>query len=208
MLFLYIIFSLIGKIGWTCQQLKWNRESYKRTYNKNKKTYLDWEGYERTKNGEGVYTTIDCNNHIIRKNQNGKIIQDYTQEKINNIFSDPKLTVIQVEVKPKYHRRFTDEPLGRRFRDKQNGNIYVVRKFKIPGYNNYVSFYMDINSLHLIRIIDEEEVFCKKHNIKMEDIYVFIRDFNNKQDKNDYCYRWEKFYNNREYLAFNNREVD
>lgn len=192
MLFFYLIISFVGKIGWFFQQLKMDRDSFKHTYNPIDKTYMDWRGTTRSEYGEPIYVRKNENGHFVKINTKQEIKQDYTQEKINSVFSNPELTVKQIEIQ-KYRDKY-NEPIGTRYQDKKTGAIYVIRTFRIPTYG--VSFYMDVNNLHLIRMIEGEEEFCKNNYININEVKRFIRDFNLKQDKNNYRFKWEKFYNN------------
>lgn len=207
MLFLYVFTSIIGKIGWSIQQSIMNRQAYKNTYDQNTNTYIDWKGCKRN--------AITNKQHIIINNRNGDLVQK--DERWNTIrnFSEEKRNI-----KYKNNDDYSVYPMsdvvigkyelkGIRYKDKKTGRLYVVRAFDIydekTKNRRCVKFFMDDQTLHLVRIVDFGDWVYKF--ISKETIDNFIKEFNYKQDHDNYlnALPWKKYYNeNNSYVSENN----
>lgn len=166
-------------------------------------------------NASGTYIHRQTGEKCFRKKHLGhdclisckdlRIIKDYTEEKNERVkelvigSNDDRITAYKwIPMYKDLDEKFTDFPIkGMRAVDKKTGNIYVVRRFKVPrretaesrrSYSDsYIfgcDFYMSIENGHLIRLSDGfiYEKYNKLSVEDKEDIEKFIEEFNNKQD--------------------------
>ena len=197
MLFLYILTSIIGKIGWSIQQSSMNRQAYKNTYNPKTNTYIDWKGCKRDATTNKPHIVInDRNGDRVQKNEKWDTIRNFSEEERNREYKNnnnysvyPMSDVIlgQYELK------------GIRYKDKRTGRLYVVRAFDVydkkTNNRRCVKFFMDDQTLHLVRVVDFGDWVYQY--ISKDTIDEFINEFNYKQDHDDYlnALYWKKYYN-------------
>ena len=153
---------------------------------------------------EIMYSTKSKMITNITKNQREKFIEAITNAIKNG---ETKQTAYWCD-RREYHENEWSGIKGHRYKDAENGKIYIVRTFEVNGFkskiHNYVSgmmetyiykmdihFFMDITNGHLIRKTDFTIRFDKEYpNREAADfvkenektIQNFIDDFNKKQD--------------------------
>lgn len=150
-----------------------------KTYDSQKGTYLDQYCRERLYSDDSlVYRYRNAHEEMMVSYQDGTEI-NLTQEKYNNApGSVTRLTGYD------YHNKshFFNQAIGFRYKDRQNGKVYVVRRLKYE--NMSFLFYMDTNNGMIIRPTDgqlriEEEAKRKnKRNYSQEEFNIIIKYFN------------------------------
>ena len=210
MLFLYVFSMICGKLGWAYQQNKMNRQTYKQTYDSSNNTYIDWKGTRRDATTNEPYVILkDKNGDLIRKDINWNTIKNYSLEKRTLKFmSDNGYSVIPLSDVNVNHSGLQ----GIRYKDKKSGDIYVIRQFMIKNDKTNkkrpVHFFMNINTLHLVRIVDYYEWIY--NYIPKETIDSFINNFNYRQDNDSYLnyLSWKKYHNENIGILFNKEDQD
>ena len=193
-LVLYVLWCIIGKIGWISQQANMNKEAFKRTYDPKTNTFVDWKGIKRDVITGQPYV-------IVRDFRTGDYVQkDKDWNTIKNFSAENRKNKYEIDgdysVYPLTDIALTSQLKGIRYRDKENGRLYVVREFLIEDSNTkkckFVPFFMDEQTLHLVRMIDFYDKIYK--DISKEIIDDFIKTFNYNQD-NYNGLSWKKYYN-------------
>ena len=191
---IYTIIGIVGKIGWHNKQVRENRNSFYRTYDPRKNTYLDMYCVERRPNGEYCKTEIDGNGDLVQKNKYNKIVRNFSEEKRMEEASSSNTTVIRLSEKNLTHS-LLKEPGGIRYKDKKTGQIYVIRAFRVDvneKEGHCVYFYMRESDAMLERVTDGEIKYgtLKDYGV----INKFIVDFNNKQKTQEFYLVMDKYH--------------
>jgi len=194
---IYAIIGIVGKIGWHNKQVRENRNSFYRTYNSTRGTYLDMYGVERKPNGEYCRTQRDSiSGDLIQKDINGKIVRNFSEEERIKTANENDSTVIKMSEFDMTGSDYVDIK-GVRFIDKQTGEEYVIRMFPIQTENDrgLVYFYMKTSDLSLVRITDGE----KKYGLfkDMNAINAYIEKYNREQPQKDFLNNKERYHNAR-----------
>jgi hypothetical protein len=188
---IYAIIGIVGKIGWHNKQVRENRNSFYRTYNSTRGTYLDMYGIERKPSGEYCRTQRDTlTGDLVQIDKNYKIIRNFSEEKRLVDSKSPKASVIKMS-ENNIHTHMDTEVFGIRYIDKNNNNEYVIRWFNVEPYG-LVRFYMDTTTGYLIRMTDGEIEYKREKDYSI--INKFITEFNHKQSV-EKKHILEKFYN-------------
>ena len=192
----YLLTSFIGGIGWNRKQHNENKKSFKRTYNPKTNTYKDMFGVERRPNGDFCRTIRDpFTGDLVQRDKDFNIVRNFSAEERQKEASLSNATVIRLSdknlTKDHYH-----EPSGIRYKDKQTGEEYVIRSFRVEksrreGYCVY--FYMKVSDATLVRRTDGE---IKYGELKDDEVInKFIADFNEAQKKRKFFSVSEKYWN-------------
>lgn len=182
-LIFFLIYSFIFKIGVKHEYKINNQECMKRTYNKNRGTYIDYYGCERKLDGEPCFTSRTIYGDIIQQNKYGDIIRNFDEEKRLSKIDGSVIELTGYSVSDSGRRRY--EADGCRYKDKKNGKIYCVRSVQYDKYK-YALFYMDVNDGKLIRPsdtqlkIDKELMENGKSYLTNEEYRKIIEKENNK----------------------------
>lgn len=194
--------------------------------------YIDSKGAHRQiGNGNLVAILKDDYGDEIMYTPKGKVITNITENQRHKFIDAIKSAIHNGETNQtaywcdlkEYHENEWAKINGCRYKDVENGNIYIVRAFDVDGLKykrkNYTSgmvetkttkrnirFYMDISTGHLIRRADFDIWLEKKYPDReaidyaeenQKRIEAFIKDFNQKQDidiKNKGIERFEEHY--------------
>ena len=193
---IYALISIIGRIGWANKQANANIESFYRTYNPETGTYLDMYAVERKPDGSICKTRKDIKTgDLVQKDENNKIIHNFSQEKRLREASRPDSTVLKLS-----EERMTlcsyNEPAGIRYKDKNTGEEYIIRNFRVminEDKGTVVYFYMRVSDATLVRITERKKRYG---TLKDESIIDnFIEEFNEKQKTTKFYSVFDKYCN-------------
>ena len=179
---LYAAFNLLfGAAARIDEDIDNNRRKNK-AKNENKLIYSDHNNQDRLiENDRLVYKTTKGTDKVLVDLYSGKIYYNYTKENENIKISEAKSNNKTVIRNVYFYRNIHDYRnkiwykcnILPEYKDINTGLLYVVLKI------NGIDFYMDVDSGHIMRPTDEEDLNNKKNNISIKNI---IDVFNKSQD--------------------------
>ena len=204
---IYGLIGIIGRVGLSIKNISDERYCKKHFNDPDTNTYLDAYGTRRDIDTNGIRNVIkDKNGDVVLSDPFNNIIRNYSKEKRDAKYSNPKYTAI----------RMTDWNVdsigcrGVRFKDKKTGELYVVRGFYVENFK-HVKFFMSVDTAHLIRMSDGEMARPKTQQ-EILIINKFIKDFNNKQDSHWYAIDSQKYhdvgFSCYEYVSYDDWKIE
>ena len=176
--FLYALFGVgargVAKVGGAIA----NENERIKEKGKGELTYTDINGKTRliSNNQIVVYTWDDENNKVVKDPITGKIYKNFGEEQkekqIKNAVQFGETVITLRNIPCKY--RWGANKLGTVYQDVKTNNLYIQATV------NYITFYMDVQNGHLVRIADGFTDKRKKGNLSVEEIIMF---FNQRQDR-------------------------
>lgn len=196
---LYTVIVSIGAMFHSIDENIENEKNKKRYKNSNGLTYIDTKGRSRLlSNDEIVFYTNDKNADYILEDANGNVYKNFSEEKRMKDYFERKKMALENRETTYCHddnNHCKDwECKGKRFKDFETGEIYIIRCI------NYKYYYMNISNGMIVRKTDWQI----KQDEKMKNVKSYlkdldIQDFNEKQRdvKNK-----QMLYRNFEYNSF------
>ncbi len=187
--FVYTLFVSIGAVIHKTKQNKENEENKVKFQNPDGLTYVDIEGKSRfLSNNEVGFYTYDRNGDYVLEDASGYIYKNFSKEK-----KEKEQTKRYTEAIKNNETTYCIDDndhkndwycKGKRFKDVQTGDIYVIRRL------NYTYWYLNITNGMIIRKTDwqlkQDKIMKSSHNFKDKTLYdeiyyIDVNDFNKRR---------------------------
>jgi len=181
----YTGFISVGLLIDKCKKIKRNKHCKFKYKNVDNLTYTDIQGKTRLLSDDKlVFYITNSNGEYILEDINGNLIKNFSKENEDKSLNELKEISIFAQNSTycidKNTHKYDRIKKGKRFKDFETGEIYIVRCI------NYKYYFMNINTGLLVRETDWQ----KQYNLQTDDLKKYkkgvdIESFNNNQKNID-----------------------